>query len=62
MHETNENQVAYRFCFQHKSELFFEGAKVTELRRHILNFIGMNVSKFALCYTLIFKDSCFLYI
>ena len=41
MHETNENQVAYRFYFQHKSELISEGATVTELRRHILNFIGL---------------------
>ena len=41
MHETNENQVAYRFfVFNIRVDLISEGAKVTELRRYILNFIG----------------------
>ena len=41
MHETNENQVAYRFFFNIRVELIYEGAKVTELQWYIFNFIGL---------------------
>ena len=31
MHGTDENQVAYHFCFQKRVELISDGAKVIEL-------------------------------
>ena len=36
MHETNT-----AFVFNTRVELIFEDAKVTELRRYVLNFIGL---------------------
>ena len=43
MHETDENQVAYQFCFQHRSGVISKDAKVTELLWYIRNFIGLNL-------------------
>ena len=39
MHGTDENQVAYHFCF--RVELISKVAKVTELLWYILNIIGL---------------------
>ena len=50
------------FVFNIRVELISEGTKVTELRQYILNFIGLCMFLNLPNVTLIFKDSCFVYL